>query len=921
MTLVGLTRVGAMLVGRDEETQQVDRLLKGACEERGGALVVRGEPGIGKSVLLDHAVSVANRQGMRVVRGMGVESDAKLVYGGLHQLLYPHLDRLETLPTPQATALRVALGLAEGDGTNHFLVSAGILGVLTDLAEETPLLCVVDDLQWIDPESVAALLFAARRLSADRVAMLFAVREASLPFETPSIDVLHLQRLAADDAGRLLDERTPRLADPLRARVIEESHGNPLAILELSSNHDDVLDHADGRVGALPVAHRVQDVFRRQIAALPMETRRALLVGAADAGAPLTTMLRVIEDLGGTAADLEPAERAALIRIGNQVTFQHPLVRAAAYQGEPLHHRIEVHRAYAAVLSAATDADRRVWHLAAATTGPDEAVASELEAAAERSRRRGAAMAVSAAFERAGRLSVGEQSMGRRIAGAAQAAFDAGKPDRASRLAAEALALATDPDVRAEAIYVRGAVAYERASPRTDAELTIEAATLVRETDPELAALNLYEAVHAARHGAAHDLLDQAADLMRDLTPPPHWAPVVGALVGWAELFEARPDLAVGPMRALRTADGGDDDANLMRRMTAGVGGLLIGDEDDVVAEMEELLAHVRTSGALAWVPYALNALALARLQRGEFADAHACVAEGTEIADELGNTTEGLAHRSIEVWLHAVRGEEDRCRDLAARVLPEARTRHRVNAELAGWGLAMLDLSARRFGAALDGLDEVCRGPARRDVVRRAVPDLVEAAVRSEAPDRSREAMAEFADWAEHADRPVTTGLLLRSRALLAEDTEADELYAEALRLHEKHAGPYDLARTRLVYGEWLRRRRRRTEARARLEAASSGFDRLGARLWAERARSELNALGGAREEQRADGPLTLLTPQEWQIVQLAAAGHTNKQIAAKLYLSPRTVGHHLYKAYPKLGVTARSELAELTGLRDQSS
>ncbi|MER6973253.1 AAA family ATPase [Nocardioides sp. NPDC000445] len=907
-----------MLIGRDEEKQQVERLLAEACKERGGALVVRGEPGIGKSVLLDHAVSVAKQQGMAVVRSTGVESDATLVYGGLHQLLYPHLDRVQTLPAPQAAALRVALGLAEGDEANHFLVSAGTLGLLADLAEEAPLLCVVDDLQWIDQESVAALLFAARRLSADRIAMLFAVREASLPFETPSIDVLHLQRLTSDDAGRLLDARAPRLADPLRARVIEESHGNPLAILELSSAHDDVLDHAEaaGRVGALPVAHRVQDVFRRQIAALPVDTRRALLVVAADAGAPLTTMLRVVEDLGGAAADLEPAERAALIQIGTTVTFQHPLVRAAAYQGEPLHRRIEVHHAYAAVLSAATDADRRVWHLSAATTAPDEAVAAELEAAAERSQRRGAAMAVSAAFERAGRLSVDQQSMGRRIAGAAQAAFDAGKPDRASRLAAEALALATDPGVRAEAIYVRGAVAYERASPRTDAELTIEAATLVRETDPERAALNLYEAVHAARHGAAHDLLDQAADLMRDLTPPPHWAPVVDALVGWAELFAGRPDLAIGPMRALQAAGGGED-ASLMRRMTAGIGGLLIGDEDDVVAEMDELLAQVRTSGALAWVPYALNSLALARLQRGEFADAHACVAEGAEIADELGNTTEGLANRSIEVWLHAVRGEEDRCRDLAARVLPEARTRHRVNAELAGWGVAMLDLSARRFGAALDGLDEVCRGPAHRDVVRRAVPDLVEAAARSDAPDRCREALTEFARWAEHVDRPVTTGLLLRSRALLAEDAEADGLYAEALRLHEGHAGPYDLARTRLVYGEWLRRRRRRTEARARLVAAISDFERLGSRLWAERARGELNALGGAREEQHVDGPLTLLTPQEWQIVQLAAAGHTNKEIAAKLYLSPRTVGHHLYKAYPKLGVTARSELAKLTGHR----
>lgn len=904
------------LVGRDAEKRRVESLLAEAAEGRGGALTVRGEPGIGKSVLLDHALSVAAARGMAVLRGTGVESDADLVYSGLHELLYPHLDRLGRLPTPQGDALRVALGLAEGEAANRFLVSAGTLGLLADLADEAPLLCVVDDLQWVDQESVAALLFAARRLPADRVAMLFAVREASMPFETPSIDVLHLPRLAGDEAGRLLDARTPRLADPLRARVLEESHGNPLAIIELGAAHDDGLEHPDaaGRVGVLPVAHRVRDVFHRQIAALPLATRRALLVVAADAGAPLPVMVRVIEDLGGAPADLAPAEHADLIRVGRTVTFHHPLVRAAAYQGEPLHRRVEVHRAYARMLSAAPEVDRRVWHLAAATTVPDETVASELEALAVRAQRRGAVMAVSAAYERAGRLSPDRAAMSGRLVGAAEAAFDAGRADRASRLAAEALAMATDPGVRAGATYVLGAVAYERTSPRADAELTIEAATLVRESDPDRASLALYEAVHAARHGAAHDLVEQAADLMRGLTPPPSWTPVVDALVGWADLFAGHPDRAVGPIRSVQRADARGD-ATLMLRMTSGFGGLLIGDEDEVVAEMEALLAQVRASGALAWVPYALNALALARLLRGEFAAAHACVAEGAEISDEFGNTTESLAHRSIEIWLHAVRGTEDDCSELAARVLPEARERQRVNAELAAWGLAVLDLSTRRFDLALEGLDAVLRGPARRDVVRRAVPDLVEAAVRRGEPHRAAEAMAEFTAWARQVDRPVITGLALRCRALLADDADAEEMYAESLRLHEEHAGPYDLARTCLVYGEWLRRRRRRTEARARLEAAGAGFERLGARRWADRVTVELEALGGVREEPRPGGPLTLLTPQEWQIVRLAAAGHTNKEIAARLYLSPRTVGHHLYKAYPKLGITARGELAGLLG------
>lgn len=912
------------LVGRDDELRRVERLLADARAERSDALVVRGEAGVGKSVLLDRAVSAARSEGFQVVSGIGAESDSKLAYGGLHQLLFPHLGRLESLPGPQAAALRGAFGLAESGEANRFLISAGTLALLADLAEDGPLLCVVDDLQWFDQGSAEALLFAARRFEADPIALLFAVRETSMPFETPGVEVLQLSGLAASAAARLLDSRAPELTDPLRARVLEESAGNPLAIIELGSARRDA-DDADlsdpaGMVGTLPVPVRVQELFRRQIAELPDATRRALLVAAADSTAPLETVLRVVEALGGAAADLAPAERATLVGIGARVAFRHPLVRAAAYRGEPLHRRVEVHRAYADVLRGDSDADRRAWHLAAAATAPDEAVAVELEGAAERARHRGGAMAVSVAYERAGRLSVDPQPRARRIARAAQAAFDAGKPDRAARLAAEALSLTDDPGIRAEAIYAQGAVAYERTSPRTDAELTIEAGALVRDTDPELAALNLYEAVHAARHGAAHDLLRRAVDLLREFTPPRQWATVVAAFLGWEELFAGRPERAVGPMRGL-LADVHDGDLELTHRMTAGIGGLLIAADDDVVAGTEAMLAQARATGALGWVPYLLNVLAVARLLRGELADARAHVAEGAAVSEELGNSTERLAHRSVEVWLHAVAGAEARSRELAAEVLPDARNRHRVNAEIAAWGLAMLDLSARRFATALDGLEQVCRGPARRDVLMRAVPDLVEAAVRGGAPDRAREALAQFAHWAEQVDRPVITGLVLRCRALLAVGDETEPLYVEALRLHERYGGPYDHARTRLVYGEWLRRQRRRTEARAHLEAAATGFERIGATLWAARANGELAAFGGPRAEQRTErrteqrgiGPLTLLTPQELQVVQLAAAGHTNKQIAAQLYLSPRTVGHHLYKAYPKLGVTARGELADL--------
>lgn len=593
------------LVGRDDELARIERLLADAREERGGALVVRGEAGIGKSMLLRHAASAAESEGFNVVRGTGIESDSELAYGGLHQMLLPHLDRLEGLPEPQAAALRGAFGLTEGTEANRFLISACTLALLADLAEDAPLLCVVDDLQWLDQGSAEALLFAARRFEADPIAMLFAVRETSMPFETPGVAVMQLSGLAESDAARVLDGHAPGLADPLRARVLDESAGNPLAIIELGSNRREADDagapDSAGMVGALPVPHRVQEAFRRQIAGLPAPTRRALLVAAADSAAPVPTILRAVEALGGTAADLAPAENADLVRIGSRIEFRHPLVRAAAYRGEPLHRRVEAHRAYADALAADADPDRRAWHLAAAATAPDEAAAAELEGVAERARHRGGAMAVSVAYERAGRLSEHPEPKALRIARAAQAAFDGGKPDRAARLAAEALSITADPGIRAEAIYAQGAVAYERTSPRTDAELTIEAGALVLDSDPERAALTLYEAVHAARHGAAHDLLRRAADLMHGFTPPDGRATLVSAFLGWAALFDGRPESAVGPVREHRAAAGGD--ADLMDSMTAQIGGLLIAADEEVVAGTEDMLSRVRADGRWAGCP------------------------------------------------------------------------------------------------------------------------------------------------------------------------------------------------------------------------------------------------------------------------------------------------------------------------------
>ena len=432
------------LVGRDVESARIQRLLTNARDARSGVLALRGAAGIGKSVLLDHAVSIAEAEGsMRVVRAAGVESDSELAYGGLHQLLFPHLDRLDALPAPQAMALRCAFGLAEGDEANRFLISAATLSLLADLAEDAPLLCVVDDLQWLDQGSAEALLFAARRFVADPIAMLIAVRETSVPFEVAGVEVVDLSGLAALDAARLLDDHAPELIEPVRNRVLAESGGNPLAIIELGSSRlaardVDESDPAE-QVGPLPVTRRVQETFRRQIVGLPEPTQRALLVAAADTAAPLATILHVIESLGGAARrpgarrtrpaapDRQPDHLPPPAGTGSRLPGR---AAAPADRGTSRVRRCA---------GADADADRRVWHLAAATTTPDEAVAAELEGAAERAWHRGGAMAVSAAYDRAGRLSADRELKARRIARASQAAFDAGKADRAARLAAEAL--------------------------------------------------------------------------------------------------------------------------------------------------------------------------------------------------------------------------------------------------------------------------------------------------------------------------------------------------------------------------------------------------------------------------------------------------------------------------------------------------
>lgn len=898
-----------MLVGRETEAAKIDALMAAARSGHSSAVVIRGEAGIGKSALLEHAVD--NATGMRVLRAVGVEAEAEYAFGGLHQLLHPFLDRIDALPAQQAAALRTAFDLvdATGEETNRFRVGAATLSLVAALAEEEPVLCVIDDAQWLDRGTSDALLFAARRFHADAVAVLLAVRETAVPYPTPGIGALHVTELSGPDAADLLRAHSPDLTTVVRDRVLREARGNPLAIIELGAAQHGAAAHPLGPLEPLPASGRVQLAFRAQIGGLDPRTRAALLIAAADGAADLALVLAVGARFGVSVVDLAPAERAHLVVVdGAGVRFRHPLVRAAAYQVPEHHQRLAVHAAFAAELTGPGDPDRRAWHLAAAVTGTDEVVAAELDRTAERALRRGDVMTVSAACDRAARLSTDDAARALRLTRAAQAAWDAGRLDRAARLADEAVSHRPAPALAAEAMFVRAQVEYDRTGPVADAELSLSAARIAIDHAPERAVHMLTEAALVARHTADAAIMGEAVALLRLVAAPPD-APVrlvVDTLIGWGELIDGRPEIAAGPMREMVRAHRVEPARHDW--IVAGVSAILLADDADATAVMTAMVAEARESGALGWLPYVLEFRALLHMFRGELMDARSCLAEGIAVGEELGTTTEIATLRAMSVWVAAVSGDGT----AAAADSAAATALGLVAGTIAQWGLALADLAAGRLDTALPVLDGICSGPAVWDVLIRAIPDHVEAAVRAGDPVAARRHVEILNRWAAHAG-PSGVGLALRCRALL-DDSGDDRYFRDAIAAHETAGGRYDLARTRLVYGEWLRRRRRRTDARVQLEAATAALEQMGARPWAARASAELAATGagtGARPD--AADPLQRLTPQEVQVVRMAAAGLSNKEIGAQLYLSPRTVGHHLYRSFQKLGIGKRAELARL--------
>ncbi|NRQ38305.1 AAA family ATPase [Nonomuraea sp. NN258] len=938
-----------MLHGREQEQAHLSRLLGEAAAGRGGALVVLGEPGGGKSALLAWAAVAAAAgvapaasmaaasmaaaapavtaasaatgasaataaaaatavaaPGFQVLRCTGVESEAELPFAALHLLLSPAMRRLPALPAPQAQALRGAFGLAAPGGEHQFLVGLAALSLLAELAADGPVLCLVDDAQWLDRPSAEALAFAARRLAAEGVFVLFAAREG---FDLPGVPELTLKRLDQVAARELLAEHDPGLPGHVRDRLLTEADGNPLALLELPRTEADDL-------GPLPLPHRLQDAYHRRINELPAPTRTALLVAAAEESGALESVLHAMAELGVPAGALAAAERDGLVAVsGQSVVFRHPLIRTAAYRGAAFTDRLAAHAALASALASDGDGDRAAWHRAAAVTGPDEEVAADLEAAAVRARRRSGHATAVAALERAARLTPGNAARARRLATAAETAVDAGRPDHARHLAGQAARLTEDARERARIAAVHGRVEYEHGSLRTVHEVLVAAARQVAPLDPDAAAAMLADAARASWSAGDPERVTRTYRMLRELPPDPFRDKLVESIGGALKLYSADVTEAAEGAALLREhiAQGRSGPPGL--RLNVAMQALLTGDYDDTRDIMAGLADDVRSSGAVGRLPSVLCAQATAETNLARYRDAAACAAEALRIAEDVDQPSRVAHAEALLAYLAAVAGDEERCRSLAEPNL--RRFPAHANALVAAWcewALALLDLGRGRYLAVLDRLETATRGPILH--VGPAVhfaADQVEAAVRLGRPERAAEPLARLEQWAAAVRLPWEDGLVLRCRALLSDD---GGLYVRALELQDE-ARPFERARTELLYGEWLRRERRKTEARAHLREALERFERLGAAAWAGHARAELRAAGeSAAPESVRDAPADVvaqLTPQELQVVRLAATGATNKEIAARLFLSPKTVGHHLYRAFPKLGVSTRTELARL--------
>ncbi|RDH76051.1 helix-turn-helix transcriptional regulator [Mycolicibacterium moriokaense] len=903
------------LVGRRVEQHQLAELVDRVRSGGSGVLVLLGEAGIGKTALL---LDVRDRASdLRVIALSGAESEMELAYAGVQQLCAPLLGSLDRLPAPQKNALQVALGLREGVAPDRLLVSLAVLSLLAGAGAERPTICLIDDAQWVDRASLQALAFAGRRLSADPVAMIFAARGSQADRELAALPHTRLDGLADTDARALLSAIMPgRLDDVVRDNIVAEADGNPLALLELNR----ALPRAQlaggyGLTAAKPLTTRIEQTYGQRLRELPPQTRMLLLLAAAEPTGEPSWLWAAAARLGIGADAGVPAEQSGLVSVDTRLRFRHPLVRSAVYRDAIPSERRQAHTALAEVISGPLADEHRAWHHAHAAEAPSEAIAIELVQSAELARRRGGSAAAAAFLAYAVELTPDPVLRADRALAAALSKLDAGDPEAAARLL-EAVGGADDELLSARADLVRAKIAFATNRGSDAPPLLLAAAERLRDLDPALARETYLEALMAAAIVGRLSTAVAVAEAARNapaVSGPPRAVDLLldGTVVRLTEGYVAAAPLLKRAITAYL-----DDD----KEGTADPRWHLIAlrvllerfEEANYNALSRRQLEILTATGELTALPNVLTTNSGACVNAGDFAQAAALIEQSRSIAEATGTPP----HRSVEAYLAAYRGQERQCIEMVQATIEEATERGEgaaiaqahFSATILHTGLRQYDRAFVACSSALEYDDIALRGYI--------LVEMVEAAVRSGHRSAAEAALGELAERAAASGTDSALGLAARSRALIDDAPTADAEYKLATTNLQRSPVVVYYARTRLVYGEWLRRQNRRSDARKELRIAYEMFTEMGADGFAERTRRELQAAGEPMQDERggksAVASTMSLTTQESYIARLAGDGYSNSEIASHLFISPRTVEWHLSKIFAKLGVTSRRELRQ---------
>jgi len=900
---------GCGLYGRRGECEMLDQLAADVRAGQSRVLVLRGEPGSGKSALLDYLARRA--VGCRVARLAGAEPETEMTFAGLHQLCAPFLDRLGDLPGPQRHALRIAFSMEDGNVPDRFPVGMATLSLLSELAAERPLVCVVDDAQWLDQVSAQALAFVARHLAAAPAAVIFAMRQPADEQGLAGLPEVQLAGLADADARALLDSvLIGPLDERIRDQIIAEARGNPRALLELPRGLTPAeLAGGFGLPGVAPAARRIEEGYRRRLALLPAATQLLLLLAAAEPAGDPVLVWRAARHLGVQAEAAEPAAAAGLAEFGGQVRFCHPQARAAVYRAATPGQRQNVHRALAQTADLSLSPDQHAWHRAHATPHPDEKVAAELTRAAGQARARGGLAAGAAFGERAAELTPEPACRARRALDAAQAKREAGAPDAARRLLAMARSGPLD-----ELGWARAELLRAQLSGRPGhGLLLLEAAGRLEPLDAGLAREAYREAFDAAltegRLGPAGEMAQIAAAVKRAATASRSPRATDLLLDGLAALvIDGHPAGAPTLTRAVRAfRDEAVPDEEALRwlpfacRMSHAAW-----DDESWQALSARLIELARQAGALAVLPDALQDGTALRLATGETAMAAAMAREAETVVAATGNPRRPYGAVLVAAW----RGQEAEASRLAAANTPDPAAHgdgQRLTAT--AWATAVLSNGLARYDEALTAAEQAAEDPGELGLAAWSLAELIEAAARTGAFERASGPFRRLSAVTGAAATDWALGIQARSKALLSGVEHAERLYLEAIERLGRTRIRAELARAHLLYGEWLRRQGRRRDAREQLRSAHLMLDAMGIAGFAERARKELAATGETARK-RTVQTVTDLTAQEAQIARLARSGHSNMEISTQLFISPRTVEWHLSRVFTKLGISSRREL-----------